>query len=267
MDSSQTVQALGALAHETRLALYRMLVERGPDGLPAGVIAERLGLPPSSLTFHVQHLHRAGLITQRRLGRQLIYAADFSAMNDLFATSPRTAAAAVRRAAVQRAGRPRCSARRRCRLTHGDHRWTAPKSRNWSATATARSPRRVRRAARPPLLLQPRGRKVRPHGLHRGRNCSAVPEGANLGLGCGNPAGDRRAAPGRGADRSRQRRRLRLSARRAAGRARGPRDRRRHDARDAGQGARQRRPRRRRPMSSSAWANSSTCRSPTAPAT
>jgi ArsR family transcriptional regulator len=83
MDSSQTVQALGALAHETRLALYRMLVERGLDGLPAGVIAERLGLPPSSLTFHVQHLHRAGLVTQRRLGRQLIYAADFSAMTDL----------------------------------------------------------------------------------------------------------------------------------------------------------------------------------------
>lgn len=83
MDSPRTVQALGALAHETRLALYRMLVERGPDGLPAGVIAERLGLPPSSLTFHVQHLHRAGLVTQRRLGRQLIYAADFSAMNEL----------------------------------------------------------------------------------------------------------------------------------------------------------------------------------------
>ena len=83
MDSSQTVQALGALAHETRLALYRMLVERGPDGLPAGVIAERLGLQPSSLTFHVQHLHRAGLLTQRRLGRQLIYAADFSVMNGL----------------------------------------------------------------------------------------------------------------------------------------------------------------------------------------
>jgi ArsR family transcriptional regulator len=83
LDSNQTVQALGALAHETRLALYRMLVERGPDGLPAGVIAERLGLQPSSLTFHVQHLHRAGLVTQRRLGRQLIYAADFSVMNDL----------------------------------------------------------------------------------------------------------------------------------------------------------------------------------------
>jgi DNA-binding transcriptional ArsR family regulator len=83
MDSIQVVHALGALAHETRLAIYRMLVEQGPDGLPAGIIAERLGLPPSSLTFHVQHLHRAGLLTQRRLSRQLIYAADFGNMNAL----------------------------------------------------------------------------------------------------------------------------------------------------------------------------------------
>jgi DNA-binding transcriptional ArsR family regulator len=83
VDNSHAVQALAALAHETRLALYRMLVEQGPDGLPAGVIAERLGLPPSSLTFHVQHLHRAGLVTQRRLGRQLIYAADYGVMSNL----------------------------------------------------------------------------------------------------------------------------------------------------------------------------------------
>lgn len=83
MNSGQAVEALGALAHDTRLALFRMLVERGPDGLPAGILAERLGVPPSSLTFHTQHLHRAGLVTQRRLSRQLIYAADFSAMNGL----------------------------------------------------------------------------------------------------------------------------------------------------------------------------------------
>jgi ArsR family transcriptional regulator len=83
MDTAIAVQALGALAHETRLAIYRMLVEQGPAGLSAGVIAERLGVPPSSLTFHVQHLHRAGLVTQRRLSRQLIYAADFANMNGL----------------------------------------------------------------------------------------------------------------------------------------------------------------------------------------
>jgi ArsR family transcriptional regulator, arsenate/arsenite/antimonite-responsive transcriptional repressor len=81
--ADQAVVALGALGQETRLALFRLLMERGPDGLPAGVIAERLGIPPSSLTFHLQHLHRAGLITQRRLHRQLIYAADYTARNGL----------------------------------------------------------------------------------------------------------------------------------------------------------------------------------------
>ena len=83
MDSKHAVTALAALAHEHRLAIYRMLVERGPDGLPAGAIADRLGVPSSSLTFHLQHLLRAGLVTQRRVSRQLIYAADFAAMNGL----------------------------------------------------------------------------------------------------------------------------------------------------------------------------------------
>jgi ArsR family transcriptional regulator len=85
MNGSLAVESLGALAHETRLAIFRMLVERGPDGLSAGIIAERLEMPPSSLTFHVQHLHRAGLVTQRRVSRQLIYAADFESMNGLIA--------------------------------------------------------------------------------------------------------------------------------------------------------------------------------------
>jgi len=83
MRSPEAVLSLGALAHEHRLAIYRMLVERGPDGLAAGIIAERLGIPPSSLTFHLQHLQRAGLIVQRRSSRQLIYAADFARMNAL----------------------------------------------------------------------------------------------------------------------------------------------------------------------------------------
>ena len=85
METKQTIDALGALAHEIRLTVFRMLVQHGPAGLPAGVIAERLGLPPSSLTFHLQQLQRAGLLTQRRLSRQLIYAADFAAMNGLVA--------------------------------------------------------------------------------------------------------------------------------------------------------------------------------------
>jgi ArsR family transcriptional regulator len=83
MDTIRTVAALGALAHETRLELFRLLVQRGPDGLSAGVIAQALGLAPSSLTFHLQQLTHAGLITQRRVGRQLFYAADFATMNGL----------------------------------------------------------------------------------------------------------------------------------------------------------------------------------------
>lgn len=83
MKTPQVIQALGALAHEHRLAIYRRLVERGPQGLPAGAIGERVGLAPSSLTFHLQALQRAGLIVQRREGRQLIYSADYDAMDGL----------------------------------------------------------------------------------------------------------------------------------------------------------------------------------------
>ena len=83
MKAKDVIDALGALAHEHRLALYRLLVERGPEGLPAGHIATRLKLVPSSLTFHLQALQRAGLINQRRESRQLIYSADFDAMNDV----------------------------------------------------------------------------------------------------------------------------------------------------------------------------------------
>jgi DNA-binding transcriptional ArsR family regulator len=77
------VNSLGALAHEHRLAIYRQLIKQGPDGLPAGVIGSRIGLTPSSLTFHLQALQRAGLIKQARSGRQLFYSADYAAMNDL----------------------------------------------------------------------------------------------------------------------------------------------------------------------------------------
>ena len=84
-DSKTIIDALSALAHEHRLAVYRMLVERGPDGLPARVIADHLGVPPSSLTFHLQQLLHAGLVTQRRVSRQLFYAADFAVMNGLIA--------------------------------------------------------------------------------------------------------------------------------------------------------------------------------------
>jgi len=85
MTSPAVVAALGALAQEHRLALYRLLVQAGPAGLPAGRIAERLGVPNSSLSFHLAHLTRAGLIRQRREGRSLIYTADYAAMNALLA--------------------------------------------------------------------------------------------------------------------------------------------------------------------------------------
>ena len=83
MKTPAVIEALGALAHEHRLAIYRLLVQRGPEGLPAGVIGQRIGLLPSSLTFHLQNLQRAGLITQRRESRQLFYSVDFSVMNGL----------------------------------------------------------------------------------------------------------------------------------------------------------------------------------------
>src|SRR5678810_50887 len=77
--------ALAALAQETRLEVFRLLVTIGSEGLPAGVIAERLKVLPSSLTFHLNLLHRAGLISQTRRSRQLIYAAEYGAMTDLLA--------------------------------------------------------------------------------------------------------------------------------------------------------------------------------------
>ena len=83
MKAKQAVEALAALAHEYRLSVYRMLVEAGPQGLTAGTIATKLKIPPSSLTFHIQSLHRAGLVTQERRSRELIYAAEFGAMNNL----------------------------------------------------------------------------------------------------------------------------------------------------------------------------------------
>jgi ArsR family transcriptional regulator, arsenate/arsenite/antimonite-responsive transcriptional repressor len=85
MDQAQALAALGALAQETRLQLYRLLVTSGPEGLSAGNIAERLGVIPSSLSFHLQHLVHAGLITQRRTGRLMIYAAEYDAVNALLA--------------------------------------------------------------------------------------------------------------------------------------------------------------------------------------
>ena len=83
MQATEAVEALGALAQEHRLTLFRLLVQAGPDGMPAGAIATALGVPKSSLSFHLAQLSRAGLIRQQRQHRSLIYSADYEAMNRL----------------------------------------------------------------------------------------------------------------------------------------------------------------------------------------
>ena len=85
MKSGAAVDALGALAQEHRLALFRLLVQAGEKGMPAGAIADALGVPNSSLSFHLAQLRNAGLILQERQHRSLIYRANYPAMNSLVA--------------------------------------------------------------------------------------------------------------------------------------------------------------------------------------
>jgi ArsR family transcriptional regulator, arsenate/arsenite/antimonite-responsive transcriptional repressor len=83
MEMTQAVDALAALAQESRLKVYRLLVEAGPDGRSAGRIGEELDLPPATLSFHLAHLARTGLVRSRQEGRFVIYSADFRNMNQL----------------------------------------------------------------------------------------------------------------------------------------------------------------------------------------
>ena len=83
METMVAVTALAALAQDNRLEIFRLLVQAGPDGLAAGQVAERLGLAPNTLTFHFDRLRVAGLVTVRRDGRSMIYAARFETMNGL----------------------------------------------------------------------------------------------------------------------------------------------------------------------------------------
>ena len=73
----EAVTALGALAHESRLGVYRLLVTAGPEGMAAGAIADALRLPPATLSFHLKELSRAGLVLSRQDGRYVIYSANF----------------------------------------------------------------------------------------------------------------------------------------------------------------------------------------------
>ena len=83
MQPDFVIRSLGALAQEHRLAAFRRLVQAGPDGMAAGALADALGIPASSLSFHLAQLSNAGLVTQRRVSRSIIYAADYAAMNGL----------------------------------------------------------------------------------------------------------------------------------------------------------------------------------------
>ena len=83
MEIKRAVDALAALAQGTRLEIFRALVQRGPEGLPAGAIAARLDLPGPTLSFHLAQLKRAGLVSCERDGRSLIYAADYPAIEGL----------------------------------------------------------------------------------------------------------------------------------------------------------------------------------------
>ena len=83
MEKSDAVTALAALAQDNRLDVFRLLVQAGPEGLPAGHVAEALDLAPNTLTFHFDRLRAAGLVEVRREGRSMIYTAQFHAMNAL----------------------------------------------------------------------------------------------------------------------------------------------------------------------------------------
>lgn len=83
METISVIQALSALAQESRLAAFRLLVQAGPEGMPATQIAEHLEIPPSSLSFHLKELTYANMVIQKKAGRSLIYSANFETMNRL----------------------------------------------------------------------------------------------------------------------------------------------------------------------------------------
>ena len=85
METKEAVKSLAALAQDTRLSIFRLLVEQGPEGLPAGIIGEQLGLANATLSFHLKELNNAGLLTSRPEGRYIFYSVDFTAMNSLLA--------------------------------------------------------------------------------------------------------------------------------------------------------------------------------------
>ena len=85
MKTRQAVEKLASLAQETRLSIFRLLVQAGPSGMNAGAIAEAVDIAPNTLSFHIAHLARAGMVLARQEGRFIFYSANFAAMDDLIA--------------------------------------------------------------------------------------------------------------------------------------------------------------------------------------
>ncbi len=112
MKPAEVLQALGALAQESRLAVFRLLVKRGPAGHAAGEIATRLDIPPPALTFHLKELALAGLVTSRKSGRHVIYSARFDRMNALLAYLTENCCGQGRDCAPSCAPAPRAPARK-----------------------------------------------------------------------------------------------------------------------------------------------------------
>jgi DNA-binding transcriptional ArsR family regulator len=111
MKMTEALDALGALAHETRLDVFRALVRSGPEGCAAGAIAGRLGLPAPTLSFHLARLARAGLVQGRRQGRSLVYSADYAAVRGLVAYLTENCCAERTSARTCRPARARVSSR------------------------------------------------------------------------------------------------------------------------------------------------------------
>jgi DNA-binding transcriptional ArsR family regulator len=83
MDTHEAIIMFDALSQETRLGAFRLLVKAGPDGLPAGALSDKMGTPHNTMSFHLNHLSNAGIVTSRREGRSVIYAANFKIVRDL----------------------------------------------------------------------------------------------------------------------------------------------------------------------------------------
>ena len=222
MDEHRAVLALGALAQETRLALYRLLVATGPEELPAGAIAERLGVAPSSLSFHLQQLVacRSRDPAPRRPPADLCRRIRDDERAARLSDRELLRARAILRAVLH-------SRRTGC---DGEGQWMRLNRRSWCAPATAASPqprvptlRAAARLRRECVLRPSRGTRPRSEGVangllrggdrRRARRRQSRPR-------LRQPAGDRGAAARRECRRSRQRRRVRLFSRGNAGRPR-----------------------------------------------